>query len=200
MVEEKIDSTQEPRENKKEIRPKAEKVEILETVSKPETNPITKVQSPKIRRHSALSIKSLTDKRISTKKKAAINIDINNLPSNPFSTETIQKLWKITISNYHEKGDKLLASLMSSCNPIAKGNLLKLELPSKLMKADLEKNKQKILPSLREKLQNYKIDFEIHVNEEKVKQFAYTPQEKYAYLKDKNELISVLKAKFNLDF
>ena len=88
---------------------------------------------------------------------------------------------------------------MSSCKPIAKENLLQLELPSELMKVDLEKAKNKILPFLREQLQNYKIDFEISVNEEVVKKFAYTPQEKFAYLQDKNELIAELKSKFNLD-
>jgi DNA polymerase-3 subunit gamma/tau len=88
---------------------------------------------------------------------------------------------------------------MSSCTPIANGNLLKIELPSKLMKVDLEKSKHKILPFLRDELQNYKIDFDITVNEETVKKFAYTPQEKYAYLKDKNPLVSVLKQKFHLD-
>ncbi len=146
-----------------------------------------------------MSIKSLTTENISTKKKKEVVIDYNNLPSNPFTTEQVQKLWNTTISNFHDKGDKLLSSLMSSCNPIAKGNMLQMELPNKLMKVDLEKSKHKILKIIRDELQNYKIDFDITVNEETVKKFAYTPQEKYAYLKDKNELISILKAKFNLD-
>jgi len=88
---------------------------------------------------------------------------------------------------------------MSSCNPIAKGNILHIELPNKLMKFDLEKAKHKILKIIRDELKNYKIDFEIQVNEKIEKKFAYTPQEKYEYLKDKNKLISVLKQKFHLD-
>jgi len=152
------------------------------------------------RRHSALSIKSLTDKRISTKKKQKeVITDISKLPSNSFTTKEIQDLWQTSIDNYNKKGEKLLSSIMSSCKPIAKENLLQLELPSELMKVDLEKAKNKILPFLREQLQNYKIDFEISVNEEVVKKFAYTPQEKFAYLQDKNELIAELKSKFNLD-
>lgn len=108
-------------------------------------------------------------------------------------------MWKKTIADFNAKGDKLLASLLTSCTPIPNGNLLQLELPNKLMKVDLEKSKQKILPILREELQNYKIDFVIQVNEKIEKKFAYTPQEKFAYLNDKNKLMGELKAKFNLD-
>ena len=151
------------------------------------------------RRHSALSLKSLTEELVSTKKKKEVKIDYNSLPSNPFTTVQLQELWKQNIANYHKKGEKLLASLMSSCLPIAAGNLLKMEAPNKLIKVDLEKAKPKILGVIKKELQNYKIDFDISVNEKVEKKFAYTPQEKYAYLKDKNELISVLKAKFHLD-
>lgn len=193
LIEETIDATEEPKEKKQEIR---SNTEVLETVS----NSITKPQISKIRRHSALSIKSLTTENISTKKKAKVHVDSNNLPSNPFTNAQLQELWKTSITNFQEKGEKLLASLMSSCNPIAQQNLLKIELPNKLMKVDLENSKQKILPFFREELQNYKIDFDIYVNEKIVEKVAYKPQEKYAYLKDKNELISVLKTKFNLDF
>ncbi len=121
------------------------------------------------------------------------------MPSDVFTTEQIQKQWQLTKIDFNKKGDKLLASLMSSCTPIANGNLLKIELPSKLMKADLEKSKLKILPHIRQALNNYKIDFSITVNEETVKKFAYTNAEKFAYLNDKNELASVLKSKFSLD-
>lgn len=136
---------------------------------------------------------------VSTKKKKEVKIDYNSLPSNPFTTARLQELWKESIDTYHRKGEKLLASLMSSCLPISEGNLLKMEAPNKLIKADLENAKPKILGVLKKELQNYKIDFDISVNEKIEKKFAYTPQEKYEYLKDKNELLSILKAKFNLD-
>ncbi len=151
------------------------------------------------RRHSALSFKSLQEKKVSTKKVVKVTTNLEDLPKMPFSTEKVQDLWKIYINNLHKKGEKLLASLMGSCNPIANRNTLALVLPNKLMKVDLEKAKPKILRFLREELQNFQVDFDIQVNEEIEKKFAYTPQEKYAYLKDKNQLISVLKNKFDLD-
>ncbi len=151
------------------------------------------------RKHSALSFKSLHEKKISTKEVEKVSTNLEDLPKTPFSTEKVQDLWKEYIIILHKKGEKLLASLMGSCLPIANRNILALTLPNKLMKADLEKAKPKILRFLRDKLQNYQIDFDIKVNEEIEKKFAYTPQEKYAYLKDKNKLIAVLKSKFDLD-
>ena len=45
----------------------------------------------------------------------------------------------------------------------------------------------------------YSTDFEITVNEEAAKKFAYTPQEKYELLKEKNEAIALLKKTFHLE-
>ncbi|WP_407704785.1 hypothetical protein [Tenacibaculum tangerinum] len=67
------------------------------------------------------------------------------------------------------------------------------------MKTQLEKGKPKLLKFLREKLNNYGIQLNIIVNETVEKKFAYTPQEKYDKLKEKNPLIEKLKNTFGLD-
>ena len=67
------------------------------------------------------------------------------------------------------------------------------------MKTELNKVKSKALKYLRQKLNNYDIDFKIIVNEEIEKNFAYTPQEKYEFLKEKNKAISTLRKTFNLE-
>lgn len=68
-----------------------------------------------------------------------------------------------------------------------------------MMKAELIKVKSKALKHLRKELNNYAIDFKISVNEENVKKFAYTPQEKYDLLKSKNKAIITLRKTFNLE-
>ena len=68
-----------------------------------------------------------------------------------------------------------------------------------MMKAELLKVKPKALNYLRKELNNYSIDFKVSVNEENAKKFAYTPQEKYDLLKEKNEAISKLRRTFNLE-
>ena len=67
------------------------------------------------------------------------------------------------------------------------------------MKVELLKVRPKVLRHIRKQLNNYEVDFEISVNEDTTKRFAYTPQEKYELLKEKNKAISLLRKKFNLE-
>ena len=67
------------------------------------------------------------------------------------------------------------------------------------MKSQLEKSKPRILKFIKEKLNNFKIDLIIELNEEEVKKYAYTPQEKYQKLKEKNSALELFKKTFDLD-
>jgi len=53
---------------------------------------------------------------------------------------------------------------------------------------------------LRKRLNNYDIALDITVNEEMEKKYAYTPQEKYSKLIEKNANLELLKKTFDLDF
>ncbi len=192
FVEEKIDV-------KTELNIKQKQSKLKEKVLISNLQEIDTKISPISRRHSALSFKSLTEKKVSSKKTKTTTTNLKNLPKLPFSTEQAQDVWKEYIAVILKNGEKILAALMGSCHPIANRDLFVFEMPNKLMKVDLEKSKPKILRFIKEKLQNYQIDFDIKVNEKIEKKFAYTPQEKYAYLQDKNKLISELRKKFDLD-
>lgn len=52
---------------------------------------------------------------------------------------------------------------------------------------------------LRENLNNYGISIAVQLNEAVEKKFAYTPQEKYNKLKEKNPLLEKLRQAFELD-
>jgi len=52
---------------------------------------------------------------------------------------------------------------------------------------------------LREKLNNYGIAIVVILNEAVEKKFAYTPDEKYKKLKEKNPLLEKLRQAFELD-
>ena len=71
--------------------------------------------------------------------------------------------------------------------------------PNEMMKVELLKVRPKVLRHIREKLNNYEVDFHITVNADNTKRFAYTPQEKYELLKEKNEALALMRKKFNLD-
>ena len=173
-------------------------------VSKPITTPVVeKKQAPVLknikRRTSALSLKSLTQKK---EVKSTLDEEENyeNYPRTPFTQEKLADYWK----QYHTKlttiGEKSIASIIASNTPILTNSfIIEFSLPSDFMKSQLERGKPKLLKFLRENLNNYGIQLNITVNETVEKKFAYTPQEKYEKLKEINPLLEKLKNTFGLD-
>ena len=67
------------------------------------------------------------------------------------------------------------------------------------MEDQLKTGKPKLVKFLRETLNNFGLHLEVIVNETIEKKFAYTPQEKYNKLKEKNPFMEKLKDIFELD-
>jgi len=154
------------------------------------------------RRNSALSLSSLKrnkEEEANFKKKKEQSEQRKDLPKDPFTEATFLNVWNTYVNDLHENGEKILASILKADSPKLKGHLIHVAYPNEMMKVELLKVRPKVLRYIREKLNNYDIDFEIAVNEENTKRFAYTPQEKYELLREKNEALTLLRKKFNLD-
>ena len=180
--------------------PKPDKSEPAAPKETPRPAPV-QLQSVE-RKRSALSLSSLKrdkeeEERLKNKKEKVE--DTKDLPNDPFTQETFIKVWTSYVEGLHGKGEKILASILKADAPGLKGNLIQLTYPNEMMKIELLKVKPKVLRHLRQTLNNYSLDFEIHVNETSTKRFAYTPQEKYELLKEKNKAISLLRKTFNLE-
>ena len=121
------------------------------------------------------------------------------MPKDTFTESQLIELWNTYIKNLNKKGEKIVASIMNADIPKVKGFIIELTFPNSMMKAELLKIRPKLLKYFREKLNNYSIDFDIKVNEESEKKFAYTPQEKYNKLLEKNKALAKLKNTFKLD-
>ncbi len=161
-----------------------------------------KAIQPSGRRNSALSLSSLKRKKeeeAKAKSMEAAKVSPKDLPQDPFSKEAFIKVWTDYVESLHDKGEKILASILKADAPGLKGHLIQLSYPNEMMKLELLKVRPKVLKHIRKALNNYSIDFEIRVNEDTSKRFAYTPQEKYELLKEKNKDISLLRKTFNLD-
>jgi len=155
-----------------------------------------------VRRKSALSLSSIQrdkieEENLKSKQKTAKNTE--NLPHEDFSEEKFLKVWHSYIETLHSNGEKIFASLLNSDMPKIENNLIVVTYPNQMMKTELNKVKSKALKHLRAELNNYSIDFKVIVNEENEKNFAYTPQEKYDFLKSKNKSIVILRKTFNLE-
>lgn len=112
----------------------------------------------------------------------------------------MRSVWNKYYYNLQDLGKKNIASILIADKPSLLANFeISITLPNQLMKKQLEADKHNLLGFLREKLNNYGINVTIRVNEVIEKRFAYTPQEKYEKLKEKNPLLEKFKNTFGLD-
>jgi DNA polymerase-3 subunit gamma/tau len=169
--------------------------EISEEAKPPIIKPVLKNTD---RRPSALSLTSITRKKELTK----IDVDfeeVEGLPSDAFEEGEAVLYWNRYKNRLIEQGKKSAASIMNASQPRIEGNELHFSLPNTMMKSQLERARPALLKYIREKLNNYKVELVIDVDEEEVKRYAYTPQEKYEKLKEKNKDIALLRKMFDLD-
>jgi len=156
--------------------------------------------SPKTKRVSGLSIASLKAKKQHMINNIEVVIDESDLPKEAFTEEEMQKHWYDFVKKMDEEGRKLFASSLNTDIPkLVNDTTIWIELPNDTMKKEVEREKFDLMEHLRTKLQNHFINLKITVNEEVAKKYAFTPEEKYQKLREKNPAIDVLRKTFDLD-
>ena len=192
---------------KKEIIPDVKVKDDLKTPSKVvDKEPLassTQISKPPIlknikRRSNSLSLKSIHQQKDIKKTTTEINYD--DYPRKPFTESELQTAWKDFQKFLIKKGEKSIASILATDIPTLQENFhIQFILPNKLMEDQLKQVKSKLIKFIRESLNNYGISLNIVVNETIEKKFAYTPQEKYNKLLEKNAFLKDLKDTFQLD-
>ena len=163
----------------------------------------TQISKPPIlknikRRSNSLSLKSIHQQKDIKKTTTEINYD--DYPRKPFTESELQTAWKDFQKFLIIKGEKSIASILATDIPTLQENFhIQFILPNKLMEDQLKQVKPKLIKFIRESLNNYGISLNIVVNETIQKKFAYTPQEKYNKLLEKNAFLKDLKDTFQLD-
>ena len=150
------------------------------------------------RRSNSLSLKSIHHQKDIKKTTTEINYD--DYPRKSFTESELQTAWKDFQKFLIKKGEKSIASILATDIPTLQENFhIQFILPNKLMEDQLKQVKPKLIKFIRESLNNYGISLNIVVNETIQKKFAYTPQEKYNKLLEKNAFLKDLKDTFQLD-
>jgi DNA polymerase-3 subunit gamma/tau len=99
-----------------------------------------------------------------------------------------------------DAGKKILASSLSTDTPkLLRENTIWIELPNSTMKKEVERDQQDLMTHLKKTLNNYSLQLKVTVNEETARQYAFTPEEKYQKLREKNPAIDLLRKTFDLD-
>ncbi|MBM1107848.1 DNA polymerase III subunit gamma/tau [Aurantibacter crassamenti] len=190
--------------------PTEELVEEITTISEPlpptNTDVLTKPSVKKInikmptKKVSGLSISSLKAKKEHALNKKEVRLDPADLPKDPFTEAEMQQHWADFVNKIEAKGQKILASNLNSDIPTLKENSkLCIEMPNATMKTEIEREQFELMEYLKQKLNNYEISLNITVNEAVAKKYAFTPEEKYEKLREKNPAIDLLRKTFDLD-
>ena len=133
-------------------------------------------------------------------KKTAVQENFDNHPKDPFTEKKLQELWKSYVELLNKKGERSIASIIGTDIPTLGADFqISFTVPNKLMQDQFKKGRPKLMNFLREKLNNYGIAIVVLLNEAVEKKFAYTPDEKYKKLKEKNPLLEKLRQAFELD-
>lgn len=164
-----------------------------------ETRPTITLDAKK-RATSGLSLKSIRAKKEHQIRQMDVVVDELDLPKDPFTEEQLVKVWNVFVKELEATGKFNLASILSIDIPKVKGNAIQLEFPNSTNKVEVEREQYELLGYIRKELNNYDIHLDISINEEMVKQYAYTSEEQFEKLKEKNPAIDVLKKTFGLDF
>jgi len=133
-------------------------------------------------------------------KKIVVQENFDNHPKDEFTEKKLQDLWKTYVALLNKKGERSIASIIGTDIPTLGANFqISFTVPNKLMQDQFKKGRSKLINFLREQLNNYGIAIVVHLNEAVEKKFAYTPDEKYKKLKEKNPLLEKLRQAFELD-
>jgi DNA polymerase-3 subunit gamma/tau len=158
----------------------------------PETKPQVKTGSYS----GTTSIKKKEEKPEQEKKKGTEQM--NDLPAEDFSPEQLENAWQEVTELY--KSDKNLLITFTKNKPSkAADQTIDFKVDNKIQKKEMEERMTDFLPVLRQKLNNYNIQLNIKVTEQQSGQKAYTPQEKFAQMAEKNPELKKMKDQLGLE-
>lgn len=201
-LEEKFEKTIEPEIEETSAVLVSEPKQEIKVEPKP-TEPIAaekiEIKMPE-KRVSGLSISSLRAKKEHELSKKDITIDESQLPNDDIIESVMQGHWADFVQKIDDDGRKILASNLHSDIPkLVDKIILSIQLPNDTMKKEVEREQYDLIEYLKLKLNNHFISLKITVNEEAAKKFAFTPEEKYEKLREKNPVIDLLRKEFDLD-
>jgi DNA polymerase III subunit gamma/tau len=186
-------------------KPIKETPKVVEKVEQPKATYLKKeLPTPIIkstqRPTSGLSLSSIRKKKEHQIKLMEVTVDEEDLPNDPFTLETLIKFWNIFVTKLEADGKYNLAAILQIDTPkLINENTIRLEFPNTTNKIEVERQQFELLQYLRKSVNNFSLTLDISVNETLEKQYAYTPEDKYQKLVEKNKHVELLRKTFDLD-
>ena len=176
-----------------------EKIEPIKA-GVPKTMPPIQVIQTSQRPASGLSLSSIRKKKEHQIKLMEVTIKEEDLPIDPFTEEDLIKHWSVFVTKLETDGKYNLAAILQIDTPkLIDTHTIRLEFPNTTNKIEVERQQFELLQYLRKAVNNFSITLDIKVNETLEKKYAYTPEDKYEKLLEKNKHIELLRKTFDLD-
>jgi len=158
-----------------------------------------KVDKPKRRKVSALSLSSVQQKQ-ELKREAASRKPVDVvLPMEPFTQEDFEKVWKKYSKKVSKERKHNLSSHLGMAMPQLKGTIAHVEYPNNTIKIEVERDRGNFIRYVREKLKNHDFDLKITVNEVVTKKYTYTEKEIYDKMAEMNPMLDRFRQTLDLD-
>ncbi|HDQ15882.1 MAG TPA: DNA polymerase III subunit gamma/tau [Bacteroidetes bacterium] len=176
----------------------------------PENNNKKKQEVPKQEKKSAefthkktiaaggISIKELEKSLESQNQVAEENLQKG--PLNDFSADQMIVVWDEYLASIKDS-KKNIFSILNRCKPrLTSENKIEIFVENKVAEYEIISHREMLVPYLRKKLENAEIDLIVTLNQEKLEKKAYTNEEKFKTMADKNPHLHTLKQELHLDY
>jgi DNA polymerase-3 subunit gamma/tau len=172
---------------------------IIKELVQKTTPPIPVIQTTQ-RPASGLSLSSIRKKKEHQIKLMEVTVKQEDLPNDPFTEEDLLKYWAVFVTKLETDGKYNLAAILQIDTPkLVDDHTIRLEFPNTTNKIEVERQQFELLQYLRKAVNNFSITLDIKVNETMEKKYAYTPEDKYEKLVEKNKHVELLRKTFDLD-
>ncbi len=161
-----------------------EKAAVIEEKPSPEYSPKPNVSlnlKSNLNFTGAISIKGNTQNKEATTAEETLA----KKPTEPFTIEAFESKWKEFKHSLEIAGKYSLANIFEE-TPEVNNNEIHLTLENKALSEEFNAHKTEVLDFLRKELNNYDINITTSINKDLTTKKAYTPQEKFMKMSEKN--------------
>lgn len=190
-------------ETRVEIPTKLETEEVKEELQISEKKENYEAKPIKRRKTSALSLSELT-KDTHTEETLKEKLEYSSDLREVFNEEQLIEKWEALIKKIKEEakeGSSIVLAAMNSRKPVLQDNYkIELLVDNKSQFEEMKLARTDIHEYLRKQLRNGAIELHFKVNKEEKLRKAYTDEEKFAKMAEKNPLLHKLRSELDLDF
>ncbi|MES2781113.1 MAG: DNA polymerase III subunit gamma/tau [Bacteroidota bacterium] len=119
----------------------------------------------------------------------------------PLTTDSFNTIWKKYIDRLAEQGKNSLSVIYKNATSrIVDASIIELTLASQHEREMIEEDKNSIIPFLRSNLKNAQVDFTFIVNQTSQPFKAFTAEDRFKVMAEKNPMLNDLRQSFGLEF